>query len=139
MRFLFLAVLLALPSTAAFAQSRVVGDTFQEGRESHLQSSQEMLQQFQDDGAVMMKERNAAAEEVDAERVTHREKTDAYKKEWDEDWQSGEDQRTANRAEVDQQRAERRTASIAAPGEWWGDDKPGASGVSADDYDDLNQ
>lgn len=136
MRSLFFVMLLILPS-AAFAQSRVVGDTFREGRESHLQSSQDMQQKFQDDGAVMMKERAANAEEVDADRAANRETTDEYQKQWVEDWNKDSDKRAANSAEVEQAREDRRTASMAAPEEWWRDDESADNVYN--DFDDLNQ
>ena len=138
MRFVFLALLLILPSSA-FAQSRVVNDTFREGRESHVQSSTETFQNYQDDGAVMMKERAAAAEEVDAARVQHREQTDESQKQWVDEWNSGADKRAAYREEDDVMREDRRAASIAAPSEWWGTDIPADAHDIADDYDDMNQ
>ena len=138
MRFVFLALLLILPSSA-FAQSRVVNDTFREGRESHVQSSTETFQNYQDDGAVMMKERAAAAEEVDAARVQHREQTDESQKQWVDEWTSGADKRAAYSEEDDVMREDRRAASIAAPSEWWGTDIPANANDIDDDYDDMNQ
>lgn len=137
MRFLFLAFLLLLPSDA-FAQSRVVGDTFAESRASHLQSSQDALRQYQEDGAVIMKERTAAAEEVEAQRIEHREALDESEKQWTEDWNNAADQRRANSAAVEAAREDRRAASLAAPAQWWGMDESGDD-IHAGDYDDLNQ
>lgn len=139
MRFLLLAFLLTLPS-AAFAQSRVVHDTFREGREEHVKASTETLQNYQEDGAIMLKERAGVEEEVNVEREARRDATEASKKEWIDNWNDAAGTRATNKEEVDQQREDRRTASIAAPSEWWSTDEPeDKEDITANDYDDLSQ
>lgn len=129
--FLLLLLLTSLPNYAS-AQSRVVDDTFREGRESYLQDSEDMREQFKQQGAVIMDERRVKAEEVDRDRIVNRELTDHAAEQWNNDWDNASIEREAAQARVQAEREAHRDELTPRPSQWWGLDNAADTGSDAD-------
>jgi hypothetical protein len=119
---LFAFALITLIALPAHAQSRVVGDTFGTQRESHLQDTDKLKQQWLDDHAAGEGERTSNREKSDQEREAQRESSEKAAEGWFQNWNDAEGAREAALGAEDSARATHQSGIESRPEQWWGTD-----------------
>lgn len=110
------AVFLSIP---AFAQDRVVGDTFKDDRAAHQETIAENARRWDQEYRDGEEKRQNARKIRDMERKAHQMHMDTLANNWKKDWEAGAEARAEKKAKWDEENKAHQEFIASKPQEWW--------------------